>query len=980
MERWCPPKPSESIHDKQGRSSPDGPSGGRGDDVSTMTSMPFATGSLVRARGREWVVLPESDDTMLVLRPLGGSDEEIAGIYLPLEPVESARFELPDPEHPGDHNSCRLLRDALRLGFRSSAGPFRSFARIAVEPRPYQLVPLLLALKLDPVRLLIADDVGIGKTVEAALIARELLDRGEISRLCVLCPPHLAEQWQSELASKFHIDAHLVLPGTVRRLERDCALGESLFERYDCLIVSIDFIKSDRRRDDFLRACPEFVIVDEAHTCAYAGEGGAGRHQRHQLLKGLTARSDRHIVLVTATPHSGNEAAFRSLLSLLRPDFEGLPEELSGRENEAARRELARHFVQRRRGDIRHFMQADTPFPERLASESTYRLSEPYRRLFDRVLAYAREAVADPDGDRRVRRVRWWSALALLRALASSPAAAEATLRSRAATVDAESAEEIDDIGRRTVLDPLDEEGNEGIDAVPGGDIGGDGEESERRRRRLLDMARAARDLFGDHDAKLHEAVKIVRSLLDEGHRPILFCRFIHTAEYVAAALRSHLSGGVTVAAVTGSLPPAAREEAVLALAASPERVLVCTDCLSEGINLQEGFDAVIHYDLSWNPTRHEQREGRVDRYGQSRHDVKIVMYWGLDNQIDGIVLDVLLRKHQAIRASTGISVPVPARTDEVIEAIFEGLLLRRSKHHDDEQMPLFDEEWVRPKQSKLYAEWEASADRERRSRTMFAQESIKVDEVARELAEVRGSIGSGDDVRRFTLGAVHALRGVVGRPDEEAVEFDLSETPEALRDMIGVDHRRFTARFEPPVAEGELLLTRTHPVVAGLAGYIVDTALDGRPDAVARRCGAIRTSAVERRTTLLLLRFRYHITRRSGEISRQMLAEECRLVAFEGAPASARWLDDVRAEELTAAVPAQNMSVETKREFLRKALDGYDRDLLPHLETVASERARELLESHRRVRAASGTRGVSYEVRAQLPVDLLGVFILLPA
>jgi hypothetical protein len=625
-------------------------------------------------------------------------------------------------------------------------------------------------------------------------------------------------------------------------------------------------------------------------------------------------------------------------------------------------------------------MQADTPFPERLASESTYRLSEPYRRLFDRVLAYAREAVADPDGDRRVRRVRWWSALALLRALASSPAAAEATLRSRAATVDAESAEEVDDIGRRTVLDPLDEEGNEGIDAVPGGDIGGDGEESERRRRRLLDMARAARDLFGDHDAKLHEAVKIVRSLLDEGHRPILFCRFIHTAEYLAAALRSHLPGSVTVAAVTGSLPPAAREEAVLALAASPERVLVCTDCLSEGINLQEGFDAVIHYDLSWNPTRHEQREGRVDRYGQSRHDVKIVMYWGLDNQIDGIVLDVLLRKHQAIRASTGISVPVPARTDEVIEAIFEGLLLRRSKHHDDEQMPLFDEEWVRPKQSKLYAEWEASADRERRSRTMFAQESIKVDEVARELAEVRGSIGSGDDVRRFTLGAVHALRGVVGRPDEEAVEFDLSETPEALRDMIGVDHRRFTARFEPPVAEGELLLTRTHPVVAGLAGYIVDTALDGRPDAVARRCGAIRTSAVERRTTLLLLRFRYHITRRSGEISRQMLAEECRLVAFEGAPASARWLDDVRAEELTAAVPAQNMSVETKREFLRKALDGYDRDLLPHLETVASERARELLESHRRVRAASGTRGVSYEVRAQLPVDLLGVFILLPA
>src|SRR5207245_5340190 len=104
--------------------------------------------------------------------------------------VEPATFGWPDPDDIGDHRSCLLLRDGLRLGFRSSAGPFRSVARIAVEPRPYQLVPLLMALKLDPVRLLIADDVGVGKTIEAALIARELLDRGQARRLAVLFPPH----------------------------------------------------------------------------------------------------------------------------------------------------------------------------------------------------------------------------------------------------------------------------------------------------------------------------------------------------------------------------------------------------------------------------------------------------------------------------------------------------------------------------------------------------------------------------------------------------------------------------------------------------------------------------------------------------------------------------------------------------------------------------------------------------------------------
>ena len=210
--------------------------------------MSFAVGSLVKAREREWVVLPESTDDLLVLRPLGGTEDEVTGIYLPLERVESARFDLPDPAQVGDFTSCRLLRDAVRLGFRSSAGPFRSFAQLAVDPRPYQLVPLLMALKLDPVRLLIADDVGIGMTVEACLIARELLDRGEARKLAVLCPPHLAEQWQAELRTKFNIRAELFLPSTVTRLERDLSVGQSLFEYYPYLIVSTDLIKSDRRR------------------------------------------------------------------------------------------------------------------------------------------------------------------------------------------------------------------------------------------------------------------------------------------------------------------------------------------------------------------------------------------------------------------------------------------------------------------------------------------------------------------------------------------------------------------------------------------------------------------------------------------------------------------------------------------------------------------------------------------------------------
>ena len=167
--------------------------------------MNFTVGSLVSVRGRDWVVQPHESKDWLLLKPLGGSGAEMLAVSPDLGNIQPASFALPDPARAGDARSCRLLRDAVRLGLRSTTGPFRSFGHIAVDPRPYQLVPLLMAMRQPIVRLLVADDVGIGKTVEALLIVRELLDRGEIRRLAVLCPPQLAEQWQHEMADKFHI-------------------------------------------------------------------------------------------------------------------------------------------------------------------------------------------------------------------------------------------------------------------------------------------------------------------------------------------------------------------------------------------------------------------------------------------------------------------------------------------------------------------------------------------------------------------------------------------------------------------------------------------------------------------------------------------------------------------------------------------------------------------------------------------------------
>jgi len=982
--------------------------------------MTFSPGALVSARGRDWVVLSHDAPELVMVRPLGGTDDETTGILTAVESVEPASFGLPDPvRHIGDAHSARLLRDALRLGFRSGAGPFRSVARIGCDPRPYQLVPLLMALRLDPVRLLIADDVGVGKTIEAALVASELIAQGDAQRLAVLCPPHLAEQWQAELRDKFHIDAELVLASTARRLERGLALGQSIFERHPNVIVSIDFIKSDRRRNDFIRACPELVIVDEAHTCARSDErASSGRHQRHALVRDLANRSDRHLILVTATPHSGNDAAFRSLLGLLGSEFAELPEDLAGEANRRHREQLARHLVQRRRSEIQDYLGTDTRFPERAETEVGYELSSDYRTLFDQVLSYARGSLSEHERGSRQQRIRKWSALGLLRALASSPAAAAATLRTRAFTADAVGHDDIDERGRRLILDLDDVE--EAPDVVPGSQLDQPGAESAVSRR-LRQFAKQADEIASAStskgtDAKLDRLIEILGRLLIDGFHPIVFCRFIDTAEYLAERLAARMPrrDRPQIAAVTGRLPPVEREARIAELGEHPRRVLVCTDCLSEGINLQEHFSAVVHYDLPWNPTRLEQREGRVDRYGQSAPEVRVVTCWGTDNRIDETVLKVLLRKHRTIRSTLGISIPVPGSTNEVVEALAEQVLQSSGQAL---QMPLEGIlEQLRPQTDALEAEWDRSARNEQRRRSLFAQSRIDPEEVHAELLKMQEAIGSGADTQRFVVAALEAHGAAVaprGTQEAASYDIDLSEVPGSVRDALATpsadraasrDADRLSIGFGPSVSEGAVRLSRTHPTVGGLAAYVLDRALDSggtdgtnsdgrnaghtngdqpsrRNSPVAARCGVMRTDAVSIITTLLLCRVRMSITASARGNDHHMLAEEAVLLAFTGSSDSPRWLGPDETLGLLAAEPAGNVAPAAASERIARILEA-EEAWRPQIHAEAENRAAILADAHRGVREADrrpGSAPRAVAVRAQLPVDVLAIYHFLP-
>lgn len=939
--------------------------------------MRFEIGSLVKARGREWVVLPQSSQDLLMLKPLSGGDDEITAVLTALEPVTSARFDPPDPSTRGDHNSCRLLYDALRLSFRNSAGPFRSFGKLAVDPRPYQLVPLMMALRLETVRLLISDDVGIGKTIESCLILRELLDRGEINRSCVLCPPHLAEQWKAELNQKFGIPAVIVSGHTVARLEHDRRQNQSLFEVFPHTVVSIDYIKSDRHRDDFLRAAPEFIIVDEAHEASYDDLRNSGRHQRFNLVKRLAGDLTRHLVLVTATPHSGNEGAFRSLLGLLDPSLANLPDELQGPQHEKERAMIAEHFIQRRRRDIEHYLE-DTVFPVAMTKELSYVLAPEYKALFTRALDYARRTVAIGEDGSPKRRVQWWAALTLLRALASSPAAAAATMRNRSLILDSGSAAEADAMGRRLVMDADSTDGSEVTDTVPGSDSDPDIQGSDNRRE-LKTMADLADSLRGPKDAKLLGLISPLKDLLNSGFSPIVFCRFIQTAEYLAEELSTRLKD-VETACVTGTLPPEERENRIAELATHPKRLLVCTDCLSEGVNLQDHFNAVIHYDLSWNPTRHEQRDGRVDRFRQPRPEVRIITYYGTDNQIDGIVLNTLLRKHRQIKSSLGISVPVPTDSEDLLEAIFEGMLLREQSSRGPQMViDIFDELDAATKN--LENRWEDAHQKELLNRTVFAQRSLasRVEEISAQLEKVRSAIGSPQITQSFFIRALSSYQAVI-KELKHGYQLNLQPLPSLVRESCGLPDRASVC-FQLPAPDNSIYLSRTHPQVEALAELVLNAALEQDPNyTIASRCGVFRSGSVSQRAVLLLVRYRFQLREQLGDKVVTGMAEDAQVLAYHSDHATPDWLPEAELQALLDAQPSGNVLPQLATAQLQRVLASLPQ-LRGRLDDLAKQRAALLTEDHSRVRRAVNFKGSRrLEIRPELPADILGIYVYLPA
>jgi superfamily II DNA or RNA helicase len=866
--------------------------------------------------------------------------------------VGPATFSPPDPSKPGNHDGARLLRDALQLKLRSGAGPFRSFGNIGVEPKVYQLVPLMMALRQETVRLLIADDVGVGKTVEAGLIARELLDRGEITRLAVLCPPHLIQQWHDELESKFHIQAECITASRASQIERNLPPGQDLFDYYPFVVISLDYIKSERNRNYFLQRAPDCVIVDEVHTCV----SGSDRQLRQALLQELAARKERHLILLSATPYSGDTEAYHKLLGVLSPDFAQFAE-LSEKDAKfaALREKLRQFFVQRQRADIEsQWSGVALGFPGRESLDQPYHLSPEWRTLYNDVISMLREEYE------KGQRTSWFGMLALLRCLASSPDAAISALRTRAANVEQQALEDLED-----------ESSSEAptSDIAPG--LGSGGAESP--------LVARLRALSGpDKDPKLAILVARLRDLLKEGYSPVIFCRYIATTEY----LRGHLSAvfpDARIESASGNLTPVERKELIADIAKSERRVLIATDCLSEGVNLQGAFSAVIHYDLAWNPTRHDQRVGRVDRLGQPMPVIRSVMISGEDNPVDALVLKVIHEKARRIRKELGVSVAVPVEGEGMLKVLVTELLSGKKG-----QLSLDFGSTAGAQDLEL--RWVNAKETARKFRTIFAQQAIKPEEVSIEHERQKAVLGDAAAVQRFVREAVARLGGAVSRTTVSGVDVDsinLAHLAESVRVRLEEEaglSGTILVTYGTRRPEGVLQVSRSHPLVSLLAEHLIEEGLENETGIISR-CSASYSADTDIPTTIAILRIRHQLrtTYRNREV-RTTMAEEAVAYCFRGADVDKPVMEPEGAVHPLALLDkptAGNISNEVKTRKVAEALD-LIRSKAAVLDAFAQARASELAADHARVRAASAASG-KVEVVACTPVDIVGLYVVIP-
>nr|WP_092687536.1 helicase-related protein [Halorientalis regularis] len=644
-------------------------------------------GSVVENRNRLWRV-DAVNGSVVTATPLDGNTGDRHRFYVPVENIEEGRLEPPDSEKIGNPEFQRLLNRAYRLSMLHGTAPLVSLQRSRVIPTEYQLTPVVMALDMPRVRMLLADDVGLGKTIEAGLITSELMARNKADRILIITPANLREQWREAFNYFFHIDADIISRRHRKAMEKEIPPGTSPWEHFSKLIVSIDYAKQNSVRHEILDQDWDLVIIDEAHQAAKPHESGANETvdmQRWDFATEITDHAE-HCLLLTATPHNGYTDSFASLIRMLDVDAVSGP-----RHDPTIHREVARkHVVQRRRDDVKQwFSDSDgkSPFPERDQDEVRVTPTKYEQETYDAVREYGELLMSSAQrSSSKSQTLARWSVIHFLKRALSSPEALRQSLKNRQDKLEGR-LDDLDEEDTQTVIeetagisesmaqanalddDPGEEYSEEEVGERVERVVTGDKAAIEQELEVLEGVAEKAEKVTKTRDAKLQQLLDETLPNRFQYPRVIIFTKYVDTLEYLEEQIKDSQSDETDVFTLHGSLNEAQRKERFKEFEDSTRGVLIATDVISEGMNLQHAANQIIHYELPWNPNRLEQRNGRIDRYGQKNDEV-VIRTMVVEDQMDVAILEKLVQKANNIRQEYGFSPPYFGDDEGILELL----------------------------------------------------------------------------------------------------------------------------------------------------------------------------------------------------------------------------------------------------------------------------------------------------------------------
>jgi len=801
-----------------------------------------------------------------------------------------------------DGRCFKLASEAWRIRLAYLFDPVLAVHTSLVDPLPHQITAVYgEMIPRQPLRFLLADDPGSGKTIMAGLLIKELIARGDLERAMIVCPGNLVEQWQDELDLRFHLHFEIM---TNDKLE--AARTGNWFQENSLVICRLDKLSRDEAVREKLKATDwDLVIVDEAHKMSATFFGGEVKRTKRYHLGQLLSSLTRHFLLLTATPHNGKEEDFQLFMALLDGDrFEGRFRDGVHVQDYS---DLMRRLVKEQ---LRKF--DGTPlFPERFAYTTGYTLSDAEALLYQRVTQYVREEFnrADALENGGHKGTVGFALTILQRRLASSPEAIYQSLRRRRERLEKRLREERllrRGAAARLTLAPeaptLSEEDLDELEDAPDAEV-------ETTEEAVVDQATAARTI-----AELEAEIAILRdlesiaakvrrkgtdrkweelsSLLEnnpamfdmQGHRRklVIFTEHRDTMNYLAERLRTLLGKPEAVVTIYGGMGREDRRKTQEAFLQDKEvLILVATDAAGEGINLQRAH-LMVNYDLPWNPNRLEQRFGRIHRIGQT----EVCHLWNLvaEETREGDVFKRLLEKLEEQRKALGGGV------FDILGKLFRekrlrDLLIEAVRYGDDPET-----------RAKLLQAVDNLADRqhcrellEERALARDSLDATRIRQIREDMERAEARRLQPHFIQSFFLEAFKLLGGTIR--EREPRRFEITHVPAAIRNrdrMIG-GREPVLSRYERITFEKDLISLPGEPPAAficpghPLLDATIDLVLERYRDLLRR--GALLvddTDASENIRTLFYLEHSIQDSRTDRHGNRRIVSRQLQFIEID--------------------------------------------------------------------------------------------------